>query len=920
MMKLFCFAILAAQAAAGADYVNGQAARLVIGQTTFTDSYHGATNFQIGSAAGLAWGSNKLFVVDSNRFGADPVNNRVLIFPTDILPKPTDQANTGLPTNDPHYEKLSCKVCARTTAKVVLGQKDFNDIQIGVSQTALRTPTAVATDGIRFAVADTDNNRVLIWNSIPTPPNDLATLANVPADVVIGQTDFTHNLPAVPPTAKSLRGPQGVWIQNGKLFIADTQNNRVLIYNQIPTTNGASADVVLGVPNLTTAVPVALTAVTATANNLTSPVAVTSDGTRLFVTDLGSNRILIWNSIPTANQAPADIEIGQPDMSSSASNNSSKLCTSNGVVSSLDSTPTYPSRCGNTLSFPRFAISDGTRLFVADGGNDRVLIYSKIPTSNAAAADIVLGQPDLTTYAPGDSADQIQTPTSLALDGNNLYVADVFNRRVLVFSPADIALPPATVRNAASLEVFAIGAVTLGGTIKENDTVTVTITTASSTGTAVNTDYKYTVLKTDTLSTVLSALIKLINIPGDPNLTARPNFSTGGIVLTAKKGGAAGAFIGYSAAVSTGAQITATAGGTSLALNLQDAARVAPGSLITLFGTNLSEGSEATSFNRGTLPFSLANTQLFIDGLPAPLTFVSPTQVSAQLGFEVAGRTSVSAYLRSVRSDGTVLISNPQAVSIVDANPGIFALDGTDPRPGRVYHAFSNSTGVVSVDGSITEGDTGVLTIQGAANPYTYVVQKADTLVVIRDAFISKINADDSSPVTATPGNVFTRILLQAKIAGPDSNGITYSVSVSKGTGLILSALTSQLCCANNNGGGEVTDANPAVPGEILYLLATGLGPTSIGIDSGKIATTTSGGREGGQDSTTDAPLTPVDSILAGGQTANILFTGYEPGLVGVFRVTFQLSSKIAPNAQTQLTIAQQLFVSNVVTFSIQTP
>jgi len=46
--------------------------------------------------------------------------------------------------------------------------------------------------------------------------------------------------------------PQGVWIQNGKLYVADTQNNRVLIYNSIPTANGAAADVVLGAPNFTT--------------------------------------------------------------------------------------------------------------------------------------------------------------------------------------------------------------------------------------------------------------------------------------------------------------------------------------------------------------------------------------------------------------------------------------------------------------------------------------------------------------------------------------------------------------------------------------------------------------------------------------------------------------------------------------------
>ena len=96
-----------------------------------------------------------------------------------------------------------------------------------------------------LAVADTDHNRVLIWNRIPLTNN-----AN--ADVVLGQANFTSTaIPGQVPTAKSLRGPQGVWIQNGKLFVADTQNNRVLIWNSIPTQNGAAADVVLGQKDFT---------------------------------------------------------------------------------------------------------------------------------------------------------------------------------------------------------------------------------------------------------------------------------------------------------------------------------------------------------------------------------------------------------------------------------------------------------------------------------------------------------------------------------------------------------------------------------------------------------------------------------------------------------------------------------------------
>ena len=92
------------------------------------------------------------------------------------------------------------------------------------------------------------HNRVLIWNRIPAS-ND------IPADVAVGQPDLVTgtSLPNnLPPTASSMRGPQGVWIQNGKLYVADTQNNRILIWNHIPTANGTAADVVLGQPNFTT--------------------------------------------------------------------------------------------------------------------------------------------------------------------------------------------------------------------------------------------------------------------------------------------------------------------------------------------------------------------------------------------------------------------------------------------------------------------------------------------------------------------------------------------------------------------------------------------------------------------------------------------------------------------------------------------
>src|ERR1700738_1887382 len=117
-MKYFCIFVLIAQACLASDFYTGQAARLVIGQSTFTQAGEGATDVLIGAAGGLAYANNVLFIVDSNRFSADPVNNRVLLFPTTPLPKP-NQVLTLPPAPPP--SGIYCLVCAHTSATALLG-------------------------------------------------------------------------------------------------------------------------------------------------------------------------------------------------------------------------------------------------------------------------------------------------------------------------------------------------------------------------------------------------------------------------------------------------------------------------------------------------------------------------------------------------------------------------------------------------------------------------------------------------------------------------------------------------------------------------------------------------------------------------------------------------------------------------------
>jgi hypothetical protein len=77
------------------------------------------------------------------------------------------------------------------------------------------------------------------------------------------------------------------------LFVADRYNHRILIYNTIPTSNGASADVVIGQPNMTS--NTANRGGSAGANTLYYPYGVYGDGTRLFVADRYNHRVLIYN-------------------------------------------------------------------------------------------------------------------------------------------------------------------------------------------------------------------------------------------------------------------------------------------------------------------------------------------------------------------------------------------------------------------------------------------------------------------------------------------------------------------------------------------------------------------------------------------------------------------------------------------------
>ena len=314
----------------------------------------------------------------------------------------------------------------------------------------------------------------------------------------------------------------------------------------------------------------------------------------------------------------------------------------------------------------------------------------------------------------------------------------------------------------------------------------------------------------------------------------------------------------------------------------------------------------------GYYPTTLAGVTVYFDGIKAPLLSVSPTQINTQLPFEVFDRSAVSSYVVTKHGNGTVTSTTAVNIPVVLQNPGILAQDGQDPRPVFAFHTTSYATAVVDVGGTIKAGETGTITINGTS--YTYTVQSSDTLQSVRDALIGLINADANSPITATAAGQYTRIILSSKAAGPDGNGIPLSAANTASGSLVLTALQGSTCCASS-AGAPITLANPAVPGEVISIYATGIG--LIGPDDASALAQTGRIYTG---PVANSPSQPVDDAQVGGSTANVLNAGLKPGLLGVYEVQLQLSTGLPDNDQTQLFIAQNVFTSNIVTIPIRSP
>src|SRR5262249_10235500 len=103
----------------------------------------------------------------------------------------------------------------------------------------------------------------------------------------------------------------GLWSDGTRLAVAS--GNRILIWNAIPTQNAAPADIVLGQPDFTSN---KANNGGVSAASLANVVSIDSDGTGFAPAEFVNNRVLLWTKFPPAIAQPADFVVGQPDFTS----------------------------------------------------------------------------------------------------------------------------------------------------------------------------------------------------------------------------------------------------------------------------------------------------------------------------------------------------------------------------------------------------------------------------------------------------------------------------------------------------------------------------------------------------------------------------------------------------------------------------
>lgn len=242
MIQRLALVLLLAGSLHAADFQNGQAARAVIGQPSFSARDAGP------AAVALTYLKGRLYAADAS--------DRVFTYDVTKVLAASDGANA---------QPAACGVCGFPA----IGTTN-QSVMPGIARVAASDNTVV--------IADPPRHRVMIWLDATSPRG-----AQGP-DVVLG------NGSASPVSARSLVDPVSVAFDGKRLFVGDAALHRVLVWNSLPSEDNQPADAVLGQPGFTSAT----LSDSPGPDTIRTPAALASDGTNLFVADPSDHRILVF--------------------------------------------------------------------------------------------------------------------------------------------------------------------------------------------------------------------------------------------------------------------------------------------------------------------------------------------------------------------------------------------------------------------------------------------------------------------------------------------------------------------------------------------------------------------------------------------------------------------------------------------------
>jgi uncharacterized protein (TIGR03437 family) len=265
----------------------------------------------------------------------------------------------------------------------------------------------------------------------------------------------------------------------------------------------------------------------------------------------------------------------------------------------------------------------GRMVAIADSDKHRVLVWRD---STSSRPDVVLGQSsDASVVGPGTLVD----PVSVALDGKRIFVGDAALHRVLVWNsfPTSDDQPADAVLGQPDFTVASAN----------NPPVPDSIANPAA-------------LASDGTNLFVADSVNrriLVFSPGDVRLAA-------------------------DAVVNSASLLSGP---------------LAPGTLISVNAGGLGEGSDSADATKSqALPKRLAGTEVIFDGQALPLLAVSPTQVQAQIPYDLANRGAASFYVRVEHANGTVTVTTPISLKLAPTSPGLFAFSGSEPRIGILLH------------------------------------------------------------------------------------------------------------------------------------------------------------------------------------------------------------------------------------------